>query len=650
MAETFSPETNSVKWTATVISQDENWTTPIVTNFNYGVSGETNIWMPWGDPRGDVNNGGSDNALIANAIISGGDLSDFNSWADPLVTIPLADAQWHYGAPRYTYENPGILYCPFQGDVLTIPMVTLMEEKEDLGVTLALSPRDLMLDLDLKTTKDGGVKFTRYNHRLGQGKALSFTMNITVHEADWRSSLAWMSAQYPEYFKPVNDLAHKIAGTGAYSNSDVDFDAEKMHKMAFGINWRASFDFPYMGMFVPPVDDDEIWPSFVRERNLGKVKKKPTSIPKMQAYCKKMDDHGFHVLSYFNVTEFGTRIDFPRQPSKNTKGEAEWKYPNDYLYNNLADAMLYVPDAQKAVTDKGIYSAYPGRPFFTWERAVAMDPAVPSYHNFLVDQAEKTVSKLPNSYGICIDRMDWTRFYNHKTDDGVSWMGGQAVGSQNVSWHKIMEAIHPIFHDNNRVIFVNNHVKRIDQLRYVDGLFDEFTYAGSPVNTIGLMGIMKPTLGWMSEDSQLLPVPDDVIQKYLYMGIFPMAPFPGNDHSMRPSELADKVYLDYGPLFKLMKGKEWVLKPHVISADDEAAKVNLFKTFHGYTIPVVYAKNSVVEVIVNDGEITDEVKSIFAYYPGQEEPKLLKFSKSANKLKIEVPVKRNCAMLKLEVE
>ena len=135
------------------------------------------------------------------------------------------------------------------------------------------------------------------------------------------------------------------------------------------------------------------------------------------------------------------------------------------------------------------------------------------------------------------------------------------------------------------------------------------------------------------------------------MGIFPMAPFPGNDHSMRPSELADKVYLDYGVLFDLMRGKEWVLKPHVISVSKGEATVNLFKTFHGYTIPVVFAGNDEqIEVSVKDPELMKKTMEIFAFYPGEEQGVPVSFKKEKGELLITTPIKRNCAVLKIEVK
>ncbi len=645
----FTPTENSVKWEVIIEGDNEDWSTTISNNMAYISTESVEHWLPWADPRGDISEGGTENKQIANAILDAGDLSRFNSWANPLVTLPLQDHLWHFGSPRYEYEQPGALYCPFRGDVVTIPMITFLEKSNDVGVSFVASIDDLILDLTMETTEQGGVKFSHFNHRIGPENTISFTVDIAAHKADWRDAMAWTFNRYTEYFMPENPLAQKIAGTGAYSNSDKPFDVDKMKKMEFGINWRASFDFPYMGMFIPPVETkDEIWGSFVRQREKGTIKAKPTSINVMQDYCRRMDECDFHVLSYFNVTEFGTQIQYPRPASDRKEGDPLWWSANDYLYENLADAMLLAPEKQVAVTDKGTNSSYPGMPYWTWEMAVAMDPGVESYQNFIVDQAERTVKNLPNSYGICIDRMDWTRFYNHATDDGVSWMGDQAVGSMHVSWHSIMDRLHEVFHSNNKVIFVNNHVKRIDQLRYVDGIFDEFTYAGSPTNTIGLMCTHKPALGWMSNDSQLKPDPDEVMQKYLFLGIYPMCPFPGNDHSMLPTEFADKVYLDYGPLLKLLKGKEWVFKSHVIEAVDNAAMVNLFKTFEGYTVPVMYAQSPSVDVIIRDPELTSGDLKVLAFYPGNEVGVPVKYTQANGELKISTGVERNCAMLKIE--
>ncbi len=131
-----------------------------------------------------------------------------------------------------------------------------------------------------------------------------------------------MSSAYPEYFNPANPSADAMAGTGGYSDSDVDFDIAKMKKMAFSVNWRASFDFPYMGMFIPPVKSNETWTRFGG---------RPTSVANMQSYAQKMKNLGFHVLSYFNVTEFGAKMKYPPDPVSAIDESELWKSANDFL-------------------------------------------------------------------------------------------------------------------------------------------------------------------------------------------------------------------------------------------------------------------------------------------------------------------------------
>ncbi|MDD2764870.1 MAG: hypothetical protein PHE83_12955 [Opitutaceae bacterium] len=93
----------------------------------------------------------------------------------------------------------------------------------------------------------------------------------------------------------------------------------------------------------------------------------------------------------------------------------------------------------------------------------------------------------------------------------------------------------------------------------------------------GGLALRKTALGWTSQEADLRPDPDAFFQRYLYLGVFPMAPFPGNDHSLLPSAWVDRQYLDYGPLLDALRGKKWVLRPHAVEAVNHAAKVNLFQ-------------------------------------------------------------------------
>jgi hypothetical protein len=223
-------------------------------------------------------------------------------------------------------------------------------------------------------------------------------------------------------------------------------------------------------MFLPPAGSQK-WQRFGGDSN-GNVdpaqnaRNGYTSVAGMADYSARMSAQGFHVLNYFNVTEFGAHIDFPK-PSRRAQSDADiWKDPNDELYQRLASAMLIAPNGVKGIPA--------GHPYFTWGKAVALDCGDARYQQFLLEQARRHIEKLPKSAGICIDRMDWLRIYNQNANDGRSWFNNTATRSLYSSWHELMSRLLPLMHGAGKVVFVNNHVKRVDLLENIDGIFDEF--------------------------------------------------------------------------------------------------------------------------------------------------------------------------------
>jgi len=55
------------------------------------------------------------------------------------------------------------------------------------------------------------------------------------------------------------------------------------------------------------------------------------------------------------------------------------------------------------------------------------------------------------------------------------------------------------------------------------------------------------------------------LQSHLFVGVYPSVPFPDNDHILQPSSRADKIYQDYGPLFRALHGKRWCTAAHCVS-------------------------------------------------------------------------------------
>jgi hypothetical protein len=632
----FRTGSGSLRWEVEIAGLGGPWTTPIETHLEYPDSIAARFWTAWGDPRlGEIREQTTEQQAVSGILPS----DPTGNWSDPLVAIPFVNDTIWYGAPPYSYDNPRIGFIPFQRNLFGIPLVTISEAQKDLGISLVLSPEDTLLDLSMRTSSSGSIILSRDYHRITAGHTIRFAMDILAHESGWRGGLRWMAARYTGFFNPNISGADSIAGTGAYSSLETAFDKDKMDRMAFGVNWKASFDFPYMGMFIPPVTSDTAtW-----ARYGGGI----TSVKAMRDYAAGMRRQGYHVLSYFNVTEFGADITDPMPARKASDDKDLWKNADDFLYYRLSDAILHVP----AAVPKEKLSFYPRSrpegPYYTWGNGIIMDPGEPVYHEYLLDQARRHIELIPDAEGICIDRMDWLRMYNEQRDDSVSWFGGQPTRSLLLSWQSLLRQLGPLMHKADKVIFVNNHDKRIDLLKEVDGFFDEFTYSGSPLNLTALMGVRKPVLGWTSDEKDLKPDPDAFFQRYLHMGVYPMAPFPGNDHSLLPGEWVDRQYLDYGPMLRLLKGKKWVLEPNCVTADGGVAKVNLFETPRGWVVPVTFGPREGTISVTIRGITGGTGMAAEALYPGTEKAVSLPAFVSGNDVKLEVPVHRGCAMVRI---
>ena len=597
---------SGMRWDIEILGKGAPWTTAIETCLLWKNTHGLTWWTAWGDSRPDAPRGERQGAPQGSVW-----------WNDPLVPAAFADIRLFYGGRDHN-----------QPQAFSIPLVSVLNPATDQAISLVLSPEDIIFDMNLEVTAAGTMTLSRMRHRITPEHPVRFSMDLICHKADWRAALGWMVEHYPQFFDPPNPKVHEMAGCGAYSSHVTTFDAERLRRMAFKVNWKASFDFPYMGMFIPPVPDDTTeWTDFKLQR---------TSISKMRNDIRCFTEKGFYVLNYFNVTEFGNYIKYPPPPRKATRDADLWRDPNDFVYYVLGNAIL-----KRAAETK---------PLFSWEGSIAMDPGDPVYQQFLVKQAQRHIVVFPESSGICIDRMDWLRYFNTQCDDGVSWAHDGPARSLVMSWHEIIARIGTIMHANGKVIYCNPHYRRVDLLRHVDGIYDEFGQMGHSMNLCALLGLRKPVMAWTILVPELEHAPDAYFQRHLHMGAYPTAPLPGNDHTILPSDDVDQIYFDYGPMLDALRGKRWVLKPHAVTVQDEAAKANVFAVPDGYVVPVTFGPGTDVahaalrhlERQIGHGTLHAEV-----IHPGKTAWAPLNLTEQGDVITLDVPLERGCAMVRL---
>ena len=267
MIQRFIAGRASVRWEIEITSGGEPWTVPITTKLRWPVPEVAHFWTSW----------------------LGGD----DRWKDPLQPQPMSKCSWACSWAYGPYAEVGG-FC--------IPLASIMENEADIGLSLVLSPEDPILDLTLTSDAEGQLAFRRLDVRLGQGRTVKLGVDLVAHEADWRGGLRWMVQRYEPFFDPPNPKVQEMAGTGAYSGWNGPIDARRLKQMAFSVMWEAAFDWPYMGMYFPPLDNTDTWwtagydsggdhvPGLVRQVSYYLLNERARALRK----------DGFYYLSYFN--------------------------------------------------------------------------------------------------------------------------------------------------------------------------------------------------------------------------------------------------------------------------------------------------------------------------------------------------------------
>jgi hypothetical protein len=613
MIQRFLAGRGSVRWEIEITSGGEPWTVPITTKLRWPVPEVSHFWTSW----------------------LGGD----DQWKDPLQPQPMSSCSWACSWAYGPYAGVGG-FC--------IPLASVIEDQQDTGLSLVLSPEDPILDLTLTSDAEGLIAFRRLDLRLGQGRTVKLAVDLVGHEADWRGGLRWMVQRYEPFFDPPNPKVQEMAGTGAYSGWNGSIDAGRLKQMAFRVMWEAAFDWPYMGMYFPPVDEAETWSTAGYDSGGDHVPElvRQVSYRILNDRAHALRKEGFYYLSYFNFDAWGWEDVFSLKViNRNIPRKYSWTDPITFLQQNVADGIWRDELGKEAII----------------EGLVVMDADGPNYQADILKQIRRQIEKIPDASGLAIDRIWWGTDYttrgarpiNYGADDIVGWYHGRPGRHHSVSFRDTLSKLGAQLHGAGKVIFYNPCMSyRLDLMREVDGFFGETwptAHGYTCLNGTGLMALRKPGIVWTGDSSTLHPDPDAYFQRHLHMGVFPMVPYPKNDHSITPDPWADQYYFDYGPLMAGLRGKTWVLEPHCIEVEGQEAKANLFAVPGGWVAPITFGpKGATVKVILRNLPGLTEKAPCEALLPGVQQPQTVETTFKDEALELRVPLKRGCTLVRIK--
>ena len=523
----YIPEKDSIRWEVEVLGEGTPWTAPVKSTVSFAVTPEIKHWTTWGQPP------------RASSIFQ-----------DPLEPVPFGDRKLQYG--------------DHWSDSFSVPLVAVMDLQR--GLSVIQSPVDHMPYMDLKTAQDGKITYSRSCCRIGAGRPLRFTMHLVPHAAGWSPGLGWMVERYKDFFEPPSAKTWEIAGNGAYSEYEGNLDSARYMRMGFRVNWKSSYDYCYMGMFLPLTDDIDF--QWTNARAWGaESPKRPTSLRQLHDYSQRMRNDGYQVLNYFNLGEMGLNVNSDQAPPrKAAKDEDLWRDANDFEWYKMREAHYFDGEKRRKC----------------WENGMMLDPCNATYREFLLDQLRRHLRHIPHSSGVAADRPN--HLINDKGDDGLTWVGNHAGSWFGYGWNQFWSDARKILDPAGKVAYANPLHRRLDLYRYLDGLYAEDSSIKC-LNNYAMLALRKPLITWGGWEQGVSF--DEKFQWHLYLGAYMTAPVPVNNHTIKPDYgVSDQAYLDYGPLFDAYSGRTWVLDGAKSVA--ASAKANLFAVPGGYLIPVVF--------------------------------------------------------------
>ena len=420
----------------------------------------------------------------------GGNVSSAAAWED---VLRMSDAA---GAPQGLRTQYGVnmLFDDTAGrEVSPLPAAALAFASAGAGVGLvqALDDRVFGLATDVSA---GGAALKRYYNRLGQGRTVSLTAYLVpiAGGADWRPLLLWARGAMPRFFLSATLLASAAGagegaappaegraaaplpvpavvktGLGLYSCANAeDMNLTELRASGATHNWDAHFEWPYIGMYLPP--PDVTWASNLgsgEEGNCGAgwTHGQLVNTTIMRSIYANAFAAGITTLTYFNLVEFGENFACPLPAPINPPPDDDWR------------------DSSQFVADHMPQSPWPGCPNTGWQNGVDLNPADPGFSDFLVEQATLHVERLGMDFrGFAVDRLDHLSMYDMGVapplDDGLAWCGSPCNVLM-TGWNAALARVAAVVYGSGagaQSIITGNFVgiQRVDALQHIDGIME----------------------------------------------------------------------------------------------------------------------------------------------------------------------------------
>ena len=451
------------------------------------------------------------------------DSSDVNyswmCWA-PGPDLPI-ELGW-VGRRTFSYDHIG--------DHISIPMITLYDEENDLGITYykPFEVKAPAMDYRITNIRDftieNGQDLTVETRHLAvtPEKPAHVSIGIFSHEGDWRPALGHMVQAYPDYFNCHLDAPSGSDGPmicGAF-DSRIPFSESTVKRLrTLDFTWEEVHTyFPFYGCYDPDADE---WDGLLKlEQPDGTM-----------LVNRKIIHDRIGILKRAGVKA--------------------------YLYWQPGEC--YAPFAEEHFPDS-IIRDMNGSADEAWMHCLFMNYDINGpWGKYILNQAVCLLDEYPEADGLFVDNLVY-RLCDFTSSDGVTAWKNRPCYKITFAYDELMTELRRILNDRGKGLMCNGALS-IELSRFVDGIMAE-TFSK-------LLGYLQ----YLSVNKPLVLLDYNITEPSMWpcmmTGAFPALNLPPSEGCANNGGLSfeekERLFKTYLPLLLPLKGRRWVLSPHPLT-------------------------------------------------------------------------------------
>jgi len=471
-----------------------------------------------------------------------------------------------------------------------LPMVSAYDPDADAGLVVIQpvdTPKPRMEYFFVREQPDISL-VVRWTHlRLQRDRPVVARMMLAPIRGCWRDALRCVHRHYGDHFRVHEESIFDHEGPMTCGELLPDNTLDKLVNNQH-LAWQEIHAnvFEYYGNYAPRTD---AWPDWVANGLLKDFDLERLSRTEFRDMHIAITSKAGRTITRSGLNGY---VDMLAR-----KGVGAYLYTNPVILD--LDHVRDFPDS--------LAKSAEGTPMFhDYYRNAPMYPAGgTTWACYLDDMTDRALDLFPGIDGFFLDELHWNQFdFGH--DDGISARGDRAVAMIGFAVQDAAGRICGAAHRRGKSVWANGPAT-LEVVHYVDGFMAECSWEW--LGTVMYLGLEKPVVLAMPSGWGVSEV-TDALNAALFAGAQPGVISIGEDNPQNIEHYIELLHR-YQPLFKILRGRKWILHPHAITTELCELRANCFVLPEGdFAVTLSRPTGSDYKFVSADGYALEKAKAV----------------------------------------